>query len=34
MEDECVGMNHILFYLRFGKRGEFIQAEVDPLLFL
>ena len=34
MEDECVGMYHILFYLSFVKRGEFIQAEVDPLLFL
>ena len=34
MEDECVGMYYILFYLSFVKRGEFIQAEVDPLLFL
>ena len=34
MEDECVAMYHILFYLSFGERGEFIQAEVDPLLFL
>ena len=26
MEDECVGMYHILFYLSFVKRGELIQA--------
>ena len=34
MGDECVGMYYILFYLSFVKRGEFIPAEVDPLLFL